>query len=138
MATLKFKVDVQGWDDVKEKVAMLATDAEHKVATQVMRETNPFVPAKNLILAGTTRVIGNTIVYPGPYARYLYFGKLEVDPDTGSAWASYGKKKVETDKNLVFNTTVHAQAQSHWFEASKAQNLSRWLKYAQEVLDGKH
>ena len=136
MATLKFKVDVQGWDGVKEKVASLATQAEHAVANQVMKDTIPFVPAKNLMLAGPkTRVIGNTILYEGPYARYLYFGKLMVDPDTGSAWASKGKTKVLTDKNLVFNTTVHSQAQSHWFEASKAQNLDKWLRVAQNAVD---
>lgn len=143
MATLKFKVDVSGWDAVKEKVANLATRAENAVANQAMKDTIPFVPASpNIMLSGpATRVIGNTIVYGGtdvgaPYARYLYFGKLMVDPDTGSAWASKGKTKVLTDKNLVFNTTVHPQAQSHWFEASKAQNLDKWIRYAQKVVDG--
>ncbi len=53
-----------------------------------------------------------------------------VDPETGSAWAKEGATKVVTDKDLVFNQTVHPQAQSHWFEASKAQNLGNWIRVA--------
>ena len=33
-----------------------------------------------------------------------------------------------TDRNLVFNRSVNPQAQAHWFEASKAQNLEKWLR----------
>ena len=51
-----------------------------------------------------------------------------VDPDTGSAFAQKGAVKVLTDKNLVFSKSVHPQAQAHWFEASKAQNLEKWLR----------
>ena len=57
-----------------------------------------------------------------------------VDPETGSAWAKKGATKVLTDRNLVFNTTVHGQAQSHWFEASKAQNLGKWENVMQEAV----
>ncbi len=142
MASLKIKVDVSGWDALKAKVASLATRAEHAVAQRAKKDTVPFVPASpNTMLSGPgTRVIGNTIVYGGadvgaPYARFLYYGKLMVDPDTGSAWATKGKTKVVTDKNLVFNTTVHAQAQANWFEASKAQNLDKWLDVAQKEVD---
>ena len=79
-----------------------------------------------------TQVIDNMIVYPGPDARYLYGGKLMVDPATGSSYAPKGTTKVLTDKNLVFNKAMHSQAQSHWFEASKAQNLEKWLRVAKK------
>lgn len=74
------------------------------------------------------------IVYPGPYARYLYYGKLMVDPTTGSSYAPKGGTKVVTDKNLVFSKSMHAQAQSHWFEASKAQNLEKWVRVADKAV----
>lgn len=72
----------------------------------------------------------NQIIYPGPYARYLYYGKLMVDPATGSSYAQKGATKVLADKNLVFNKAMHSKAQDHWFEASKAENMNKWLRVA--------
>jgi hypothetical protein len=102
--------------------------AEHAVAVQMEKDTRPFVPALTGSLMNRTRVDGNTVIYPGPYARFLYYGKVMVDPDTGSPYAQKGAVKVLTDRNLVFNRSVNPQAQAHWFEASKAQNLEKWLR----------
>lgn len=57
-----------------------------------------------------------------------------VDPATGSSYAPKGTTKVLTDKNLVFNKAMHSQAQSHWFEVSKAQNLEKWLRVAKKAV----
>ena len=102
--------------------------AEHAVAVQMEKDARPFVPALTGSLMNRTRVDGNTVIYPGPYARFLYYGKVMVDPDTGSPFAQKGAVKVVTDRNLVFNRSVNPQAQAHWFEASKAQNLEKWLR----------
>ena len=108
--------------------------AEHVVAQQIMKDTSPYVPALTGSLDQRTRVEGNNILYPGPYARYLYFGKLMIDPNTGSSYAPKGGTKVLTDKNLVFSTSMHGQAQSHWFEASKAQNFDKWIRVADKAV----
>lgn len=102
--------------------------AEHAVAVQMEKDTRPFVPALTGSLMNRTRVEGNVVIYPGPYARFLYYGKVMVDPDTGSTFAQKGAVKVLTDKDLVFNKSVNPQAQAHWFEASKAQNLEKWMR----------
>ena len=120
---------------IEAKIKERAAKAEEVVAWQVRKDTSPFVPALTGSLDQRTRVVGNTVIYPGPYARYLYYGKLMVDPETGSAWASNGASKVLTDRNLVFNTSVHPQAQSHWFEASKAQNLEKWIRVAEKAVN---
>lgn len=57
-----------------------------------------------------------------------------VDPNTGSAYAPKGGTKVVTDRNLVFTQAVHRQAQDHWFEASKAQNMEKWLHTADKAV----
>lgn len=132
--SLKFKVDVQGMDSVKESLASACGRAEHVLAQQVMKDTTPFVPALTGSLTQRTRVVGNEVIYPGPYSRFLYNGKVMVDPATGSAYAPKGGHKVVTDRNLVFNTTMHPQAQSHWFEASKAQNLEKWVRVAEKAV----
>ncbi len=113
----------------------MSSKAEHAVAVQMMKDTSPFVPARTGSLDQRTYVDGDTVVYPGPYARYLYYGKLMVDPNTGSSYAPKGGTKVLTDKNLVFNKTMHPQAQSHWFEASKAQNKEKWIRVAQNAME---
>lgn len=131
---LKFTVTTSGMDKIKEAIARACTKAEHAVAVQAEKDTQPFVPALTGSLTTRTKVVGDTIVYPGPYARYLYHGKLMVDPATGSSWAKKGSTKVLTDRNLVFSKAVHPQAQDHWFEASKAQNLDKWLRVARKAV----
>ena len=102
---LKFSVHTEGLDAIKEKLAEGCTKAEHTVALQVRKDTSPYVPASGAPagLDARTRVDGSHIIYPGPSARYLYSGKLMVDPDTGSSYAPKGGTKVLTDKKLVFS-----------------------------------
>lgn len=131
---LKFSVHTDGLEAIKDKLAEGYTKAEHKVAIEVRSDTSPYVPARNLVLDSTTRVDGRFVIYQQPYAHYLYHGKLRVDPETGSSYAPYGATKVLTDKNLVFSKAKHAQAQSHWFEASKAENLEKWVRVADKAV----
>lgn len=104
--------------------------AQTAVAIQAQKDTSPYVPALTGDLDRRTKVDGSLIIYPGPQSRMLYNGKLMVDPATGSSYAPKGTTKVLTDKNLVFNKVMHSQAQDHWFEASKAENMDKWLRVA--------
>lgn len=131
---MEFKVNTDGFDALREAISKAGTRAEHALALQIERDTQPFVPALTNSMTLRTRVAGNTIIYPGPYARFLYYGKVMVDPNTGSTYAPKGGTKVVTDKNLVFNQSVHPQAQDHWFEASKAQNLEKWLRVGEKAV----
>ena len=132
--SLKFTVNYAGMEAVKEKLALGCSKAEHLVAQQVAKDTVPFVPALTGSLTQRTRVEDSKVIYPGPYARFLYYGKLMVDPITGSSYAPKGGTKVLTDKNLVFSKAMHPQAQAHWFEASKAQNLEKWVRVADKAV----
>lgn len=134
MAQLKFTTRTEGFGAVAQRLAQASTAAEHALAERVATDTERFVPFVTGSLADRTKVIGNMIVYPAPMSRYLYFGKLMVDPETGSAWAKEGVSKVKTDRNLVFTRDFNADAQSHWFEASKAVNLEKWKKQAKKLL----
>lgn len=108
--------------------------AAHAVAVQIEKDTEPFVPALTKSLVNRTQVADSSVIYPGPESKMLYNGKLMIDPNTGSAWARKGATKVVTGKNLKFNHSVHSQAQSHWDEASKAQNLDKWVRVARKVI----
>ena len=139
---IKFSVQTSGFDEVQRAIARACTAAERELAQQMERDTQPFVPMKTGSLMVRTRIHpdyrgeieGNAIVYPGPYARFLYYGKVMVDPNTGSTYAPKGGTKVVTDRNLVFNHTAHPQAQAHWCEASKAQNLGKWARVAEKAV----
>lgn len=131
---IKISVHTDGFDAVKEAIAKACTRAEHVLAEQIEKDTQPFVPMLTGSLTQRTRVDGSAVIYPGPYARFLYYGKVMVDPNTGSTYAPKGGTKVVTDRNLVFNHTAHPQAQAHWFEASKAQNMEKWVRVADKAV----
>ena len=131
---LKFSVHTEGLEAIKDKLAEGCTKAEHIVALQVRKDTSPYAPALTGDLDRRTRVDGSKVIYPGPQSRYLYYRKLMVDPETGSSYAPKGGTKVLTDKDLVFSKEVHGQAQSHWFEASKAENLEKWVRVSDKAV----
>lgn len=144
---LTFRVHFDGMTPLKEALARGAEKAEQDVAIQAEADTRPFVPAKTLSLANRTTVRGNLIIYPGPYARMLYHGKVMVD-ESGNGPRHYvdkkgnevirfpfGSKLHATDRDLKFNKTVHKLAQAHWFEASKEKNIGKWLRKAGRVVN---
>lgn len=130
-----FAMHFDGMEAIKDKLAESCTRAESIVGQQVIKDTAPFVPALTGSLTIRTRLDGNKIIYPGPYARFLYYGKVMVDPQTGSTFAPKGGTKVLTNRDLVFSKAMHPQAQSHWFEASKAQNLDKWIRIAEKTVE---
>lgn len=130
-----FSMHFGGMEAIKDKLAESCTRAESIVGQQVIKDTAPFVPALTGSLTIRTRLDGNKIIYPGPYARFLYYGKVMVDPQTGSTFAPKGGTKVLTNRDLVFSKAMHPQAQSHWFEASKAQNLDKWVRIAEKAVE---
>lgn len=138
MSYLKMRVKIEDWG-IQTKLPGAAGQAEHAVAVQAQKDTEPFVPARTLSLSNRTQVRDNLIIYPGPYARYLYYGKVMVNAATGKGPALIpevgyrypkGAKLKPTNRDLDIKTTVHKNAQAHWWEASKAQNLEKWLRVA--------
>lgn len=67
---------------------------------------------------------GRKVVFPGPYGRFQYGGKVMVDPVTGSPWARKGVKKVLTDRPLTYS---NPEATDHWFDTAKARNGEYWI-----------
>ena len=133
-------------ENLSKKLASASESAEHLLAVEIQKDTEPFVPALTKSLVNRTQVKGNMIVYPGPYARYLYYGKVMVDSATGKGPMRIvgddgsevirfrkGATLTPTDRPLNIRQDVHPQAQPHWLEGSKAQNLSKWVRIAKEL-----
>ena len=135
MSYLKISMKDNFSAPLMKKLQRAGPKAAHAVAVQIEKDTEPFVTARTKSLANRTQVVDGSVIYPGPYARFLYNGKLMIDPDTGSAWAPKGATKVVTGKDLDIKTDVHSKAQSHWLEASKAQNMKKWERVAERAID---
>lgn len=134
MGFLSVKVDTKGFG-LDKTLANVAQSVMRIVAVQAAQDTADYVPMLTGSLTNRTQVKDGQIIYPGPYARYLYYGKVMVDPKTGSPWARKGRKKEPIDnKYLTFNKSSHKNAQAHWFEASKAMNLEKWKQVAAKAV----
>ncbi len=101
-------------------------EAQRAVIVQMVKDTEPYVPARTKSLSLRTQINDDTIVYPGPYARFLYHGKVMIDPVTKSPYARYGAHKIVTAKDLDMKKTVHAQATAFWYDYAKRKNLQKW------------
>lgn len=144
---LVIKVYNTGLKALIARLINAGTKAEHTVAVQAAKDTEKYVPMRTGSQRQRTRVKGNQIIYPGPYARYLYYGKYMVDAQTGKGPMHFFDKKgnehikyrkgshlVPTERNLVYH---EPGTRSHWFEYSKSQNLEKWLRVAEKaVKDG--
>lgn len=123
---LSFKVHTDGLNGLPQLLKGASTKAELAVTVQVKKDTEPYVPMLTGSLKNRTHIDKNAIVYPGPYARYLYYGKAMEGPKHGPKHA--------TDRDLWFTKDFHHDAQAFWFEASKAQNIDKWIRAAQKAV----
>lgn len=148
MGYLKINVDMSKWG-ISAKLASAAKRAEHAVAVQMAKDMEPYTPASGepAGFSKRTQVKDNLIIYPGPYARYLYYGKVMVDAATGRGPAHFidkhgnevikfpkGSKLRATDRDLVFSKAHHPNPQAFWDKAAKAENLDKWKRVAAKAV----
>lgn len=130
-----FRINVKSDIDLA-KITSRLDMANEILANEAMKDTDKFVPKLTGTLSGGTRVVDGQIIYPGPYARYLYHGKLMVDQETGSSYARKGSTKTLTGKPLNVAKS-NPMAQTEWFEVSKGLNLEKWKRvFAKAVTNG--
>ncbi len=116
---LKWNPDfVPNWESSFDK-------AQIYIDNEVLRLSEPYIPMqsgmlKKLGILGTVPGSGE-VVWNGPYARYLYYGKLMV----GRA-----PKKL-TDKNLTYHGAPKRGA--FWFERMKADKRGQILRGAAKI-----
>lgn len=143
MSFLKISIRDEFSDVLMRKLEQAGPRAAHALANEIAKDTEPFVPALTKSLANRTRVVENQIIYPGPYARYLYEGKVMVDAATGKGpmriVSKDGSEIIRFRKGATLKPTsepldikkdVHKDATDHWFEASAAQNMDKWKRVA--------
>lgn len=111
---------------LKDKGLDKAGDAQQFHTANVLRRIKRYMPFVSGMTYKVT-VVQTDISKPyittdTPYAKYLFVGKVMVDPKTGAAgfltpagWRSRkGSVKVLTQRNLVYNKSKNPRAGAHW------------------------
>lgn len=125
--------------------------AQQWLADRVLADCKPYMPMQtgSLVQRSYTEDGGRRIVFPGPYARYLYGGVVMVDATTGKGpmkipdgTGGYvlrfrkGARLMPTSRRLDYSTAAHPQATDHWFDAAKAANQSYWMDGVKRIGGG--
>lgn len=96
------------------------------------RNTGTFInvtKAMSASLAGT----GKVVAAAPPMGRFLYEGKVMVDPVTNSPWARPGAKKIVTEKDLQYS---NPSATPHWFDTAKDKHGKSWVRLIKRKAGG--
>ena len=115
-------------------------DAQFVFDSTVMKDMKPYMPhqtgtfinitsAQSASLAGS----GTVVAAAAPMGRFLYEGKVMVDPLTGSPWARAGAKKVVTDRDLKYS---NPKATPHWFDTAKKNHGESWVREVKKIAVG--
>ena len=89
-----------------------------------------------------TQIGSGKIVYPGPYAHYMYYGEvygpnIPVFEDDSGVPARFfsppGQKKHPTGRALQYKTDVNPLAGSFWFERMKADRMQDIIQEAKNA-----
>lgn len=136
---MEIKLDLSSVKDELEKLDFLARNKVLKfAANEIMRLSDDYVPFDSGTLKNSAYVteLGDEIVYPSPYAQYMYQGKLMVDPITKKGafydpitnryWSRPGVKKELTDTPL--NYVGAPKRGAHWAEKA-------WEEHKEDVIE---
>ena len=117
--------------------------AQFALDTAVMTSMVDFMPMRDGSFVNRTRTesaalagTGEVVAAAGPEGRFLYGGKVMVDPVTGSAWARKDAEKVLTTQNLRYSKAQHPKAQAHWFDAAKQADSDKWVRVVKNIAGG--
>ena len=115
-------------------------EAQFYLDSQVMTDMVPYMPDRthtfiNLVRARSAATAGSGTVIAGvpPSGRFLYEGKVMIDPVTGSSWARKDAKKVVTNRPLIYS---NPQATPHWFDTAKERHGKQWVDETKRIAGG--
>lgn len=110
----------------------------------------PYVPWDAGALAksayGATQIGSGKVIYPGPYAHYMYYGEVYgpnvpvYENDTGEPTRFFslpGQKKHPTGRSLQYKTDVNPLAGPFWFERMKADRMQDIIQEAKNAAGSK-
>lgn len=130
-------------DVIPADLGKASTLAERALAREIIKDTEPYVPALTGVFSRNARTMGNLIIYEGDQAGYLYEGHYMVDAVTGrgpmyipGVGPRYkrGSHLVPTTRPLRYTHDMHPRAGAHWMDRSEADNGAHWADFAEEAI----
>lgn len=116
MNGIEIKLDNQAIQRLEKAILEAAQTAMEDVKSEIINtvplDQGGLQNSINVITTKDDNEIHSFLGHDVLYARYLYYGKLMVDPNTKSSWAGEGVKKEVTDKKLNFKNG----RTDHWLE----------------------
>lgn len=131
--------------DIKADVSLNRFEEQFQEAQfwldgQVMNDMVPYMPHRDGTFINLTRMrsaalqgTGKVVAGAPPQGRFLYEGKVMIDPVTGSPWARKGAKKVVTERPLTYS---NPKATPHWFDTAKENHGKSWIKGVKRIAGG--
>lgn len=114
--------------------------AQFELDSAVMKDMVPYMPQQTGTFINVTKAMSASIAGSGtvvaaapPMGRFLYEGKVMVDPQTGSPWARPGAKKVVTERDLKYS---NPKATPHWFDTAKKNHGKSWVNTVKKIAGG--
>lgn len=115
-------------------------EAQSALDSMVMTSMQPHMPHRTGTFINVTKAMSASIAGSGyvvaaapPMGRFLYEGKVMVDPVTNSPWARAGAKKIVTDRDLKYS---NPKATPHWFDTAKEKHGKSWVKSVKKIAGG--
>ena len=115
-------------------------EAQFALDSAVMTSMQKYMPHRTGTFINVTKAMSSAIAGSGtvvaaapPFGRFLYEGKVMVDPETNSPWARKGAKKVLTDKNLNYDKSHNPNVTDRWFDTAKKNHLKEWVGLTKKV-----
>lgn len=115
-------------------------DAQYALDSMVMEDMVPYMPHQTGTFINVTRAMsaalagsGKVVAAAPPMGRFLYEGKVMVDPVTGSPWARAGAKKIVTERDLTYS---NPEATPHWFDTAKEKHGKSWIREVKKIAGG--
>lgn len=117
--------------------------AQYALDSMVMTSMKPYMPHRTGTFINVTQAMSASIAGSGtviaaapPMGRFLYEGKVMVDPVTNSPWARPGAKKIVTGKDLKYDTSHNPKVTDHWFETAKEKHGRSWIRAVKKIAGG--
>ena len=118
MGSVTINVDMTIKKELFDKFEHPDDQAMLKIHNLLAKEFNDFVPMDEGVLSQSVQVSPERILYPGPYARFQYYGYVMTTED-GRVRAKLGEKKpIVTDRPLQYNKEKHSLATKEWDKAA--------------------
>lgn len=129
------------------------SNAQYKLDSMVMASMVPFMPMQTGTFINVTRAMSAAIAGSGkvvaaapPFGRFLYYGKVMVDSETGKGPMKIpdglngyefrfreGAKLKPTTRNLKYS---RADARPEWFEVAKERDGDNWVAVTKKIAGG--